>query len=184
VTREQYLESIDQIAQRAKELGNRYNLTQLTWQPAGGEAWSIYECFDHLTISIDVYLAAMEAAVPNARTGGATDTFRASGLIATNILAAVEPPVRRKFRAPGKIRPRPTLNPEKILPDFLEATNRLGSLVKSTAGKDLNSVRFRNPLIPLLRFSVASGFLIAAAHGRRHLWQAEQIPNDPDFPKS
>jgi hypothetical protein len=184
VTREQYLESIDRIVSRAKEMGNRYNLTQLTWQPAGGEAWSIYECFDHLTLSIDVYLAAIEAAVLNARTGGAADRLRASGLIATKLLASLEPPVRRKFGAPSKIRPRPTLNPEKILPDFLEATNRLGALVKSTAGKDLSSVKFRNPLIPLLRFTVSSGFLIAAAHGRRHLWQAEQIPNEPDFPKS
>ncbi len=184
MTREQYLESIDQIVQRAKELSNRYNLTQLTWQPGGGEAWSIYECFDHLTISTDVYLAAMEAVLPMARTGGAADTLRASGLIVTKLLAAVEPPVRRKFSAPGKIHPRPTLHPENILPDFLEATNRVKALVKSTAGKDLNSVRFRHPLIPLLRFTVSGGFLMAAAHSRRHLWQAEQIPNDPDFPKA
>lgn len=184
MTREEYLESINQIVLRAKELGNRYSLTQLTWQPAGGEAWSIYECFDHLTVSIDIYLAAMEAALLNARTGGADDTFRVRGLIATKLVNSLEPPVQRKFRAPGKMRPRPTLNPEKILPDFLEATNRVAALVKSTAGKDLNSVRFRNPLIPLLRFSVATGFLIAATHARRHLWQAEQIPADPGFPKS
>lgn len=183
MTREQYLDSIDQIVRRAKELGNRYNLTQLTWQPAGGEAWSIYENLDHLTISVDVYLAAIEAVLPGARSGGAADTIRASGFVAPRFLAGLEPPVQRKFRAPGKIRPRPTLNPEKILPDFLEATNRVVLLVKSSAGKDLNSVRFRNPLIPVLRFSVSSGLLIAAAHGRRHLWQAEQIPKDPGFPK-
>lgn len=184
MTREQYLKSLDQIALRAKELGNRYNLTQLTWQPAGGEAWSIYECFDHLTLSVDSYLGAIEAALPNARTGGEADTLRISGFVATKLLTSLEPPIRRKFNAPGKIRPRPTLNPERILPDFLDATSRLAAVVKSTAGKDLNSVRFRNPLFPVLRFSVSSGFLIAAAHGRRHLWQAEQIPNDPEFPKS
>jgi hypothetical protein len=60
---------------------------------------------------------------------------------------------------------------------------RIASLVTSSAGKDLNSVRFRNPLVPLVRFTVSSGFLIIAAHARRHMWQAEQVTHESDFPR-
>jgi len=182
LTREQYLDSIRQLSAAANDLAGRYNMTQLTWQPAAGESWSIMECLDHLAISTGVYLDAMQPAIGDAQSGAAAGIFRTAGLPSAKFTGDLEPPVRRKIPAPGKIRPRPTLNPEGILPEFLKAMDRVSSLVASTSSKDLNSVRFRNPLIPLLRFTVASGFLIIAAHGRRHLWQAEQVASEPDFP--
>lgn len=182
VTREQYLDSIRQLTARANDLAARYNMTQLTWQPAAGERWSIMECLDHLAISTEIYLDAMQPAIGDARPGTAAATFRTAGFPSAKFTRDLEPPVRRKIPAPGKIRPRATLYPEGILPQFLKAMDRVSGQVASTSGKDLNAVRFRNPLIPLLRFTVASGFLIVAAHGRRHIWQAEQVTQEPDFP--
>jgi hypothetical protein len=124
----------------------------------------------------------MEPAIGDARSGAAAAVFRTAGFPSAKFTREMEPPSRTKMRAPGKIRPRPTLNPEGILPQFMKAMDRVSTLAGSTAGKDLNSVRFRNPLFPLVRFTVASGFLIIAAHGRRHLWQAEQVVKEPDFP--
>jgi hypothetical protein len=37
---------------------------------------------------------------------------------------------------------------------------------------DLASVRFPNPFMPGMRFSLATGLHIIVAHERRHLWQA------------
>ena len=184
VTREQYLDAIRQVRAAADDLASRLNMTQETWQPKNGERWSIVECLDHLAISTAVYLDAMEPAIMEARSGapGAT-VFRTAGWPSTKMVRDLEPPPRMKFPAPGKIRPRPTLNPEGILPRFLSTMDRVSALVTSTANKDLNTVRFRNPLFPLLRFTVASGFLIIAAHARRHVWQAEQVTHEPDFPR-
>jgi hypothetical protein len=36
-------------------------------------------------------------------------------------------------------------------------------------------VRFPNPLVRGLRFSLATGLHVIAAHERRHLWQAWRI---------
>jgi hypothetical protein len=183
LTREQYLESIRQLSAAANDLASRYSMNQLTWQPDGGERWSILECLDHLAISTEGYLDAMGAAIGDARPGsGKAAVFHVAGLPSAWFTQSLEPPPRTKIRAPGKIRPRPTLNPEGILPQFQKAMDRVSALVASSSGKDLNSIRFRNPFIPLLRFTVASGFLIIAAHGRRHLWQAEQVAKEPDFP--
>jgi len=184
MTREQYLESIDHLSNAATELAGGLTMTQLTWQPAGGERWSILECFDHLAISTEIYLNSMEPAIGNARPGPNAANFRTAGFLSAKFARDLEPPVRRKFPAPRAIAPRPTLNPEGILPGFLKAMDRVRAVVGSAADKDLNSVRFPNPLVPLLRFTVATGFLILAAHGRRHLWQAEQIIREPDFPLS
>jgi len=181
VTREQYLEEIRQLRVSASQFGERFNLNQLTWQPAAGERWSIAECLDHLAISTGIYLDAMQSAIGGASAGPSAGIFRTAGFASTRFTRDMEPPPRRKFPAPGKIRPRATLKPETILPDFLAAMDRVSALVESTAQKDLNTVRFRNPFIPLLRFTVATGFLIIAAHCRRHLWQADQVTREPDF---
>ena len=182
VTRAEYLDSIRRLTEAAADLGARLSMTQLTWQPEAGERWSISECLDHLAVSVEVYLDAMEGPARDARPGPAATVFQTAGLPSEKFTRDMEPPVRRKFPAPAKIRPRPTLNPESTLPRFLTAMDRVSALVASTANKDLNSVRFPNPIFPLVRFTVATGFLIIAAHGRRHLWQAEQIPQEPDFP--
>jgi hypothetical protein len=183
LTREQYLDSVRQLTARANALAKRLNLTQMTWQPKDSEGWSILECLDHLAITTNVYLDAMQASVGDARTGGEAAVFHTAGLPSTKFANSQEPPPRTKFPAPGKIRPRPTLHPESILPEFLKTMDRVSSLVASSGGKDLNSVRFRNPLVPLLRFTISTGFLTIAAHGRRHLWQAEAVTQEPDFPK-
>lgn len=182
VTREQYLDSIRQLTAAANDLAARHDLRQLTWQPENGERWNILECLDHLSVSTNVYLDAMESAVMGAPAGRSAAEFHTAGFPSLKFTQSLEPPVTRKITAPGKIRPRPTLNIEGILPEFLKTMERVFALVKNTAGKDLNAVRFRNPLLPVLRFTVGTGFLIIAAHGRRHLWQAEQVTKEADFP--
>jgi hypothetical protein len=45
------------------------------------------------------------------------------------------------------------------------------------AGVDLAGVRFPNPFISAVRFSLATGLHVLAAHERRHLWQASNVAN-------
>src|SRR5580704_14573906 len=150
LTREQYLESIRQLTASATAVCARFNMTQLTWQPAAGERWSILECLDHIAISVTLYLDAMQTAIGDARPGPEAGIFHTAGLPSTKFTQDMEPPPTRKSPAPRKFSPRPTLNPERILPEFLQAMDRLTLAVTSSAGKDLNTVRFPNPLISLL----------------------------------
>jgi hypothetical protein len=183
LTRDRYLDSISQSKAAATELAEKLTMTQMTWQPGGGERWSVAECFDHLAAATEVMLDAMQSAVNEARPGANAACFRTAGFFSKRMIDETEPPPRRKLPAPAKIRPRPTLNPEGILPRFLESLDRVTALVSSAAGKDLNAVRFRLPPVPLLRITAASGLLLIAAHVRRHLWQAGQVLQDPDFPR-
>lgn len=183
LTRGQYLDSVRELSAAANHLVARFNMNQLTWQPGAGERWSMLECLDHLAIATEVYLDAMEPAMRKARPATAvTAVFRTAGFPSTKFVQDLEPPPRRKIPAPGKIRPRPTLNPEGILPRFLKSMDRLTALAPSAPDGDLNSVRFRNPFLPLVRFTLASGFLIVVAHARRHIWQAGQVAQEQDFP--
>jgi hypothetical protein len=182
VTRGQYLEAIRQLRASAAEMAERLDMNQMTWQPGNGERWSISECLDHIAIATGIYLDAMQPAIGDARPGSGADVFQTAGFPSAKFTRDMEPPPRVKFPAAGKIRPRATLNPEAIAPEFLRTMDRVSALVASTESQNLNSVRFRNPLIPLVRFTVSTGFLIIAAHARRHLWQAEQVAKEPSFP--
>jgi len=87
----------------------------------------------------------------------------------------MEPPPRRKFRSPKQIRPRAHKPGQEVLSAFIAAHDELRSLIHEAHALDLNRIRFKNPFIGFLRFSVGTGMLIISAHDRRHLWQAQQV---------
>ena len=58
---------------------------------------------------------------------------------------------------------------------FIAAHDEARSLVQEAREMDLNRIRFKNPFVGLLRFTVGTGLLIIGAHDRRHLWQARQV---------
>jgi hypothetical protein len=54
--------------------------------------------------------------------------------------------------------------------------------VRRSSGLDLGRIKFRSPLIPLLRLSLGTWFQFLLAHERRHLWQARQVRQELRFP--
>ena len=61
-------------------------------------------------------------------------------------------------------------------------------LAQSAAGLDLARVKSTLPALPALlrvivKMPLGARFELIAAHDRRHLWQAEQVRNHPDFPR-
>jgi hypothetical protein len=55
-------------------------------------------------------------------------------------------------------------------------------LVLRAGNYNVNRVRFKNPFIPGLRFTVGTGLEILLGHQRRHLLQAERIRERLEFP--
>src|SRR4051812_37245055 len=107
LTREQYLDSVAQLIASGQDLAARLSMTQFTWQPNGGERWSVAECLDHIAVSNDIYLDALESAASEASAGRESGIFRTAGFPSTKFVQDLEPPVRRRFPAPRRILPRP-----------------------------------------------------------------------------
>jgi hypothetical protein len=146
---------------------------QLNWQPETGRSWSILQCVSHLALSNEFYTGGIRSVV------GANGPRRrdpvspsAPGAI---FLKKLEPPVRQKVRAPEKLVPATGLTKDSVLAAFTRSHNQIQNLVQEAAELDLNRLKFRNPLLPLLRVRVGTALLIMAAHERRHLWQAQRV---------
>src|SRR6185436_19745549 len=119
-----------------------------TWRAAPG-SWSIAECLDHLAVGNRVYLAAMEAPANRARSEGRQQRSDAvPGLIGGWFVRSLEPPVRRRLRAPRKIVPRVGPPLADAAAAFLASHAQVVSFLHEYGGVDLAGVRFPNPFIP------------------------------------
>jgi len=96
----------------------------------------------------------------------------------------VEPsPGTKRISAPLQIRPSTRIE-VSILDRFVASNGALRKTISQAERKDINRIRFKNPFVPLIRFTVGTGFQILTAHERRHLLQAERVRNAPSFPAS
>lgn len=177
----------------AAELAGDLTERQLWWRPSP-ERWSVGECLDHLVKTGEEYLVVLDEATAKGRAAGRTGTgpFRRT-FLGRWIAGTLEPPPGSRFPAPKVIRPRRPAEPaseageadgESPLPAFLELRSRLRERLEAADGLHLGRVRVWSPFIPLLSVDLDSAFALVAVHERRHLWQARQVREHPEFPKA
>jgi hypothetical protein len=139
-------------------------------------SWSVAECLDHLATANRVYLAAMQPPAARALAGGSVRRRRPlPGLIGGWFVRTLEPPARTKMKAPKKIVPRTAPPLSQAATAFVESHEDVVTFLRTYAGIELAGVRFPNPFIAGVRFSLATGLHVIAAHERRHLWQAREV---------
>ena len=145
-----------------------------TWR-AEPTSWSVAECLDHLATANRVYLRAMEPAGERALVRGRLRRGPAEpGLIGRLVVRSFEPPVKRflRLRAPKRIRPRAGPGLADAAGAFVASQEEIRAFLRRYGEIDLAGVTFPNPFIRGVRFSLATGLHILAAHERRHLVQA------------
>lgn len=175
--------ALETTAADARALTNGLSDEQINWRRAP-DAWSIAECLMHLTETSAVYAPAFERVIGRARERGRTGT----GPFTMNwtghwFAGLLEPPPKRRFKAPRAFRPRHRTRPAgAVVRDHAEANRTIQNLVRSADGLHLGRIRMASPLTPLLRFNLDAAFRIHAAHERRHLWQARQVREAEGFP--
>ena len=165
---------------RAENIAGALRPEQLNWQPHPG-AWSVGQCLEHLRITNEVYLPAISAAlkgrqhslVQEIRLGWASRWFIRNH-IAPNLAGS-------RARAPKKIEPGKQVQAD-ILATFLRSNQGARELVGQASHYDVNALRFKNPFIPFLRFTVGTGLEIISKHESRHLLQAEGVKQSAGFP--
>lgn len=147
---------------------------QLNWKPSP-EKWSVGQCVEHLAISNEVYLGPIADALAGPPSGS-VDEITPGWFGRWFIRNYIAPsPQTKRARAPKQIAPVLSRVEPAILERFLKGNREMRELVSRAARYDVNRLRFRNPFIPLLRFTVGTGFEITSKHEDRHLLQAERV---------
>jgi hypothetical protein len=165
-------DALDAATRDARTLVAGVPESQGTWRASTG-SWSMAECLDHLATANVVYLQAMEPAAAGAKVQGRRRRGPAQpGIIGRWFVNSLEPPVKRRVKAPRLIRPRTGPALADAFDAFLASQAHVQAFLRTFADVDLAGVRFANPFIRSVRFSLATGLHVIAAHERRHLWQA------------
>ena len=172
------LESADT---RAERLARTLNREQLNWRPAPG-AWSIGQCLEHLLIANEIYLPAISVSLDGRRSSPVQEVTlsRFSRWLIYNYIG---PTNGKRAQAPPKIRPAVEVE-TSVLDAFLRSNDVARELIRRASAYDVNNIRFRNPFIPLLRFTAGTGLEIVSQHESRHLLQAERVRQSALFPAS
>jgi hypothetical protein len=181
---QQVLDEIDDSDRAADALVATLSDAQFHWQPDGGRSWSIAQCLEHLATINVVYGGAVREGIELARQQGwARSGELKPGFFGQKFIESQEPPVKRRVRAPGTVRPGSQLTRDEILRRYHAAHEDVKRLIRNAATIDANRATFPNPFLKIVRVKVATGLRVIAAHDRRHLWQAEQVLKRPDFPR-
>jgi hypothetical protein len=181
--------ALDAAEHDARTLVSGLTEQQGAWREEAG-SWSVAECLDHLATANRVYLQAMQKPADRARRDGRRRRGAATpGVIGRWFVRMLEPPVKPRFKtkAPRLIQPRAAPLLADAFDRFLVSQNEVRSFLRAYGDLDLAGVRFPNPFVSGVRFSLATGLHVIPAHERRHLWQAwrvrraaERIHSPPD----
>jgi len=167
--------------EKAKSLTASLSAAQMNWQPQPGK-WSIAQNLDHLNRGergLDTIASSIAAARAKGIIGNGPFRY---GWLSSWIMKSQEPPPKRKFKSAKRYAPSPDVDAAKALADYLRMTAHLTELIQKADGLDL--ARAKTPFGDLKWFKMPLGAFLThiITHNRRHLWQAEQVRNAPNFP--
>jgi hypothetical protein len=176
----QLVEDLKASDERAEKLVDGLGEEQLNWQPAQG-CWSVGQCLEHLCITNESYLPAISAALKE-RPDEPVERIIPGWFGEWFIRSFIEPSLQgKRAPAPPKIRPSTRVG-LSVLDRFLSINHGCRTLIADARNKDVNHIRFWNPLVKGIRFTVGTGLEIIAGHERRHLLQAERVRDSTNFP--
>jgi hypothetical protein len=162
---------------------------QFNWKPAPGR-WSIAECITHLNIANGGDLGPIEAAITEGRAknriGKGPFTY---GFLSRKFVASMEPTSQRKVKSPKRYVPPPHADKEETVKEYRRIAAELRRLTKSADGLHLARIKTAMPALPptlqpFVKMPLGARLHLITVHDRRHLWQAEQVRDSPDFPKA
>lgn len=178
---------IDANLSHADSIVHGLTSEQFLWRPEPGR-WSIGECFAHLNMANGGSLEAIETGIAKGRASGKTGEGPFPyGFLSRKFIASQELPVKKKFSAPKVFLPPADLNMDKTLAEYRRIGGELKRLTRDANGLHLVRVKVTMPALPavlraIVRMPLGGRIALITTHDRRHLWQAEQVRNDPAFP--
>jgi hypothetical protein len=163
------------IAEAAGEVGGGLTPEMFNWRPAP-DRWSVGQCLDHLNVTGFLPVPRLDAAIAEAKRRGRLSggPFR-YGWLDRWFVRSVGPSAPRKVRTMRVYAPASEVDPNVVLPRFLDLQNEMIRCVEAANGVDLAAVKVASPAASMLRLSLGTWFAATAAHERRHLAQARHV---------
>jgi len=149
----------------------------LTWQPfnkKGQPEWSILQCFDHLNLTHDYYMAKIAGSLATAPpAANEADTYKASFWGGIYLYFALNP----KYTFPSPEPVTPTAQPgRQTLAAYLACQEALLERLASIREIDLSKTMI--PIEKFVRFNLGDCLKVLVYHDQLHIGQARRVDEE------
>lgn len=174
-----YIQQFNQAKTEAEQFITSLDERTFRRKPSA-KAWCIGECFSHLIVTGTLYYQKGKQGIEEAKkpgTGaGKPMHLRFHMQWFVNYL---EPPVSVKSKTPGLFQPEEyaRLDKDEVLNNYLTLQDKYITQLEiaETNKLDLSSIKVANPVISLIKMTVAECIAVTEAHQRRHMEQAKKV---------
>lgn len=167
----QITEDTYKLIKFVKEHFNDLALEKVNARPLKNE-WTVGQCFEHLLLSGNPYLAKLDNALDSApkANGEFKQTF-----IGKLMLPYIGPNPPFRTPVPPVMQPKEKSHTIEVIDRFIQQQQSLLNLLEKAKEKDIAKVKITSPFSRLLRLNIGDCFLIINKHGWRHVLQAKTI---------
>lgn len=164
---------LEAVVRRGNELVAQLDDETLMRRPSPS-SWSVAEIVEHLSATAATFGRRIRRGLDGA-TLQQTPTRERPSLMGDMWRRLVEPPVRVRLKVPAAaLQPGEIVSRDALLARFAETHATLLALLDESDAYDRMRVRIPTPFAKRLTVNLLDTFAVLAAHGRRHVWQAER----------
>src|SRR5687767_5956985 len=176
---------IDQISQISHEASTKFSglsESQLNWKPEPAK-WSIAQCLDHLIVSNKTYYPSFEKLLSH--------SYRLSFFQKLNPFKKIMGPLmvkymssdgKKTFKSPKAFEPSSSNITAGIVKEFIDHQEEMKKYFQRLGQLDTKNLVIASPVSGLITYTLADAMKLLAVHEQRHLKQAENVLNHPNFP--
>lgn len=172
----------DLVTMQVKLHFGKLTEAQLNWKPAP-EKWSIAQCLDHLRVSNRTYYPLLNDIIE----GKHKNTwYQNIGFISrwfgNYLIKETGPVVGKPMKNPPAFTPAQSNLPATVVADFEAHQQKFTGKLRQLSGVDLQSTVVSSPALGIITYSLHDLLLILGGHELRHLQQAKNVLQHPQFP--
>jgi len=164
---------LEAVVRRSNELVASLDDETLMRRPSPA-SWSVAEIVEHLSATAATFSRRIRRKLDVATVQQKPSRERPS-LMGDMWRRLVEPPVRVRLKVPAAaLQPGEIVSRDALLARFAETHATLLALLDESDAYDRMRLRIPTPFAKRISVNLLDTFAVLAAHGRRHVWQAER----------
>lgn len=174
--------TFNQVTAEAKTLFGKLNAAQLNWKPSA-DKWSIAQCLDHLIVSNNTYHPQLDEVIAGRHRNSFYQNIRfISDFFGKYLIRETGPVVGKPMKNPPAFSPSQSGLPVTVVADFENHQQQFVTKLKQLSNVDLDKTVLSSPALGIITYSLRDLLTILSGHEQRHLTQAKNVLQHPNFP--
>lgn len=172
---------ITAVTREVKSCFGHLSAAQLNWKPAA-DKWSVAQCLDHLIVSNKTYYPQLNRVIDGTYKKSMYQRIKPlSNFFGAWLVKETGPVVGKPMKNPAAFSPSQSDLPAAMVAHFERNQQEFTALLQQLDKVDLESTVICSPAAGFITYNLCHLLAILAGHEQRHLAQAKNVTNHPNF---